>query len=43
MNGVFQVKPSAPYSLRDKNELRSRNTKTVTYGTESISFLSPKI
>ena len=38
MNEVFQVRPSAPYSRRDKNELYSRNPKTVTYGTESISF-----
>ena len=38
MNEVFQVRPSAPYSRRDKNELYSRNPKTVTYGTESISL-----
>ena len=43
MKEVFQVKPSAPYSLRDKNELDSRNPKTVAYWTESISFLVPKI
>ena len=43
INEVFQVKPSAPYSLRDKNELYSRNPETVTYGTESVSFLAPKI
>ena len=43
MNEVFQVRQSAPYSLRDKNELYSRNPKTVTGGTESILFLAPKI
>ena len=43
MDEVFEVKPSAPYSLRYKNELFCRNPKTVTYGTESISFLAPKI
>ena len=43
MNEVFQVKPSTPYSLRDKNELYGRNFKTVTHGTESISFLAHKI
>ena len=43
MNTVFQVEPSAPYSLRDKNELYSRNPKTMTSGTESISFLSPMV
>ena len=33
MNDVFQVKSPAPYYLRDKNELYSRNPKTVAYGT----------
>ena len=40
MNEVFQVKSPAPYYLRDKNELYSRNPKTVT---ESVSFMAPKI
>ena len=43
MNEVFQVKFPALYFLRDKNELYSRNPKTVIYGTDSISFLAPKI
>ena len=43
MNIVFLVEGSAPYSLRDKNELCSRNPKTVTYGTESILSLAPEI
>ena len=43
MNEVFQVKSPAPYYLRDKNELCSRNPKTVAYGTESVSFMAPKI
>ena len=43
MNEVFQVKSPAPYYLRDKNELYSRNPKTVAYGTESVSFMAPKI
>ena len=33
MNEVFLVKSPAPYYLRDKNELYSRNPKTVAYGT----------
>ena len=41
MNEVFQIKPSAPFSLRNKNELYSKNLKMVTYGTKSISFLAP--
>ena len=43
MNEVFQVKSLAPYYLRDKNELYSKNPKTVTYETESVSFMTPKI
>ena len=43
MNEVFQVKSLPPYYLRDKNELYSRNPETVTYGTESVSFMAPKI
>ena len=43
MIDVFQVKSPAPYYLRDKNTLHSRNPKTVAYGTESVSFMAPKI
>ena len=43
MNEVFQIKSPAPYYLRDKHELYSRNPKTVAYGTESVSFMAPKI
>ena len=43
MNEVFQVKSPAQYYLRDKNGLYSRNPKTVTYGTESVLFMTPKI
>ena len=43
VNKVFQVKQSDTYSLRDKNELYNKNPETVTYGTESISFLASKI
>ena len=43
MNKIFQVRSPAPYYLWDKNELYSRNLKTVTYGTESLSFMAPKI
>ena len=43
MNDVFQVKSPAPYYLRDKNELFSRNSKTVACGTESVLFMSAKI
>ena len=43
MNEVFQVKSPAPEYLRDKNELYSRNPKTVAFGTASVSFMAPKI
>ena len=43
MNEVFQVKSLAPHYLRDKSELYSKNPKTVTYETESVSFMTPKI
>ena len=43
LNEVFQVKPSAPYFPRDKNELYNKNPKTMTYRTESIYFFAPKI
>ena len=42
MNETFQVKSLAPYYLRDKNELYSRNPKKVAYWTESVSFMAPK-
>ena len=40
---IFQVKPSTPCSLSDKNKLYSKNAKTMTYETELISFSVPKI
>ena len=43
MNEFFQVKSPAPYNLWDKNKLYSRNPRTVAYGTESVSFMAPKI
>ena len=43
MNDVFEVKSPTPYYLMDKNELYSRTPKTVAYGTESVSFMVPKI
>ena len=43
LNEVFKVNQTIPYDLRMRNELYARNPKTVRYGTETISFLSPKI
>ena len=42
MNEVFQLTDPA-YILRNNSEFRSKNAKTVTYGTEPVSFLGPKI
>ena len=41
MNEVFQIMNEV--YLMDKNEWYSRNPKTVAYGTESVSFMAPKI
>ena len=43
LNEVFKVNETMPYDLRMLNELYARNPKAVRYGTETISFLSPKI
>ena len=43
MSQVFKLNSPLPYHLRNSNELYSRNPKTVRYGTETISFLAPKI
>ena len=40
---VFKLNKTIPYDLRMRNELYARNPKTVRYGTETISFLAPKI
>ena len=42
MNEVFQLTDPA-YILRNNSEFRSKNAKTVTYGTETVSILGPKI
>ena len=39
---IMGNRPST-YNLRTHQELFSRNPKTVRYGTETISFLAPKI
>ena len=40
LNEVFKVNETIPYDLR---MIYARNPKTVRYGTETISFFSPKI
>ena len=41
MKEVFQVKESSDYCT--KFPFKTRNVRTVTYGTETLSFLGPKI
>ena len=43
MNSVFNLKENKRYSLRNVFELYSRNPRTVKYGTDTISYLAPKI
>ena len=34
---------NVPYNLRQNVDFRSNNVKTVLYGTETLSYLGPKI
>ena len=40
---IIKLNKPPTNKLRTRQELYSRNPKTVRYGTESISFLAPKI
>ena len=43
LNNVFHKNISNSYDLRNHKELYSRNPKTVGYGTETVSYIAPKI
>ena len=43
MNIVFHLKENNRYSLRNVYEFYSRNPRIVKYGTETISYLAPKM
>ena len=43
MDSVFNLKQNNWYSLRNVYELYSRKPRTVKYGTETSSYLAPKI
>ena len=43
MGEVFKINRTLPYNLRTHNEFSNRVPKTVKYGTETISFLDPKV
>ena len=41
MNNIFKI--TVPYDLRKQNVLQSRNPSFARYGTETISYVAPKI
>ena len=40
---IFKINRTLLYNLKTHNEFSSRVPKTVKYGTETISFLAPKV
>ena len=43
MKNVFHLNTNILYNRRSHSGLYCRNPKTVRYGTETISYLTPKI
>ena len=43
MNNIFKVNETVPYDLRTRNVLQGRIPSSVRYGTETISYIAPKI
>ena len=43
MGYIVKLNRALTYSLRNRQELCNRDQKTVRYGTETISYLAPKI
>ena len=43
IKNVFYLNTNIPYNLRSRIELHCRNSKTVKYGTETISYFPPTI
>ena len=43
MNNIFKVNQTVPYDLRKRNVLQSRNPSSVRYGSDTISYIAPKI
>ena len=46
MKNVFHLNTNIPYNLRLLSELQKlycRNSNTIKYGTETISYLAPKV
>ena len=43
MNNIFKLREENPYNLRHVSEFSRSMINSVYHGTESISFLGPKI
>ena len=43
MKDVFPLNDDSGYSTRNKRTFKSRNVKTVRYGTGPLAYLAPKI
>ena len=43
MINIFKVNQTIPYDLRKRSVLQSRNPNSVKYGTETVSYIAPKI
>ena len=43
LNNVFHKNISNSYDAQNHKELYSKNPKTVRYGTETVSYIAPKI
>ena len=43
INNIFKLKAENPYNLRQVSEISRPMVKSVYHGTESISYLGPKI
>ena len=43
LNNVFHKNISNSYDIRNYKKLYSRNPKAVRYGTETVSYMAPKI
>ena len=43
MGEIYKISRTLPYNLRKQNNFSIRVPKTVKYGTETISFLAPKV
>ena len=43
LNNAFHKNASNPYALQNRHELYARNPKAVRHGTETVSYMAPKI